>query len=111
MERNDKKCKCEATGKRKYYTIGEALNDIIRLKQKNKFKLDNVKRTKRGKGKSALRRAYFCPNCKCYHITSMAVYKKKDDQKRPISNLVCNESDFFVRKWKENSIPFPTEKS
>lgn len=105
MEKSEK-CKCSATGKRRYDSLGEALNNILAFKHTNRYK-NNIskKRTKKRKGKNSLKRAYFCSSCNGYHITSMTVYRKKEEKK--VSNLVCKASDYFVRKWKEDSLPFP----
>jgi len=62
----DKRLKCEATGKTRFATPGEAKSIMIRYKSHNRAKNKN----KKAAGKSSLKRYYIYKHCKGYHLTS-----------------------------------------
>ncbi len=99
--------KCDATGKRRYPTPGDAKRTIESKTHINRAK----KRNKKGVGKSGLKRYYHCPHCKGYHLTSweykpVKSYKREQElYKQKTKGLIITPEEAL--KWKKNSLPFP----
>lgn len=72
----------------------------------------NGKRVKRRIGKPDQTRAYYCPHCHGFHLTSMKDYKPLHARKKQYKDSDKNRSSFIktqneIDKWKEDSLPFP----
>lgn len=99
--------KCNATGKRRYPTPGDAKNAIQKLQAFNRSK----NRSKKAAGKSSLKRYYQCHLCKGFHLTSSeykskrSYTKKIDEFKKNTQGLIVTEEEAL--RWKKNSLPFP----
>lgn len=99
--------RCQATGKRRYPTPGDAKASIQTKMCANRSK----GRRKKAVGKSTLKRHYYCPHCKGFHLTSSEYgskqnyIKKVTEYKKKIKGLVLSPEEAL--QWKKNSLPFP----
>lgn len=99
--------KCEATGKSRYPTPGDAKHAILTIARRNRSK----HRSKKTTGKGGVKRSYHCSYCNGYHLTS-ANYKNIREQRKEIqlkqqkaAGLVITDEEAL--KWKKDSLPFP----
>lgn len=103
----EKRLKCSATGKTRFATIGEAKNKMISYKAHNRSK----NKSKRGAGKSSLKRTYLCKHCGGYHLTSED-YKSRNNFNEIHKQYVIKSKGLILTKeeaavWKADSITFP----
>ena len=99
--------KCNATGKKRYPTPGDAKRAIEIKTHINRSRMKN----KKGVGKSGLKRCYHCHHCKGYHITSWE-YKPVKTYKRERALYNKKTEGLIITpeqalKWKKDSLPFP----
>lgn len=66
--------KCEATGKVIFETEGLANERLKQIKSHNK-----ISTTKRSKGRSKIKRIYYCEHCNGYHFTSYDKYNPNNE--------------------------------
>ena len=98
--------KCNATGKSRYPTPGDAKHAILTIGRRNRGKNRHKKIT----GKNKIKRYYKCNYCKGYHLTSND-YKplrelnkeKKLDAERCKGLIITNDE---ALQWKKDSLPF-----
>jgi iron only hydrogenase large subunit-like protein len=117
MDQNLNISKCNATGKTRYATPGDAKKALHKLKAKVQA-YDNVtqKRVKRRSGKPAQCRFYRCPLCKGFHLTSSeAALNSKSIQKKFFDKIKSNTSLILTseqaKDWKAGSLPFPEQEN
>ena len=99
--------KCEATGKSRYPTPGDAKRAILTISRRNRGKNRHKKIT----GKAGVKRSYHCAYCNGYHLTS-ADYKSIRQQRKEMQlkqqkviGLVITDEEAL--NWKKDSLPFP----
>lgn len=99
--------KCNATGKSRYPTPGDAKRAILTITRRNRGKNRHKKIT----GKNGVKRYYRCSHCKGYHLTSneyktIRAYnkEKQKDAERSKGLIITNEE---ALQWKKDSLPFP----
>lgn len=99
--------KCEATGKSRYPTPGDAKKAIATIARRNRGK----NRSKKITGKGGVKRSYHCAYCNGYHLTS-ADYKNIREQRKEMQlkrqkavGLVITDEEAL--NWKKDSLPFP----
>ena len=66
--------KCKATGKTIFSDANEAKEKMVCLKNAVYIKADEGRHRKHRIGKPAWKRAYLCPYCNGYHLTSLRFY-------------------------------------
>lgn len=103
------KDKCFATGKRRFYTAGDAKKALISTKAHNNLKRSSKKST----GKNKIKRFYPCSFCRGYHLSSQDyistnkyIENNRDDARKKKGLIVFNHE---VVDWKNDSLPFPNE--
>jgi len=103
--------KCEATGKSRFSTPGEAKEAMLRIKSYSRNKNQRGKRIQR-KGKPGLKRFYHCSHCNGFHFTSMETYpshvsksKNLKQKLKHFKGLIKSEEEGL--DWKADSLPFP----
>jgi hypothetical protein len=109
--------KCNASGKTRYQTPGDARQAILRIKyKKNAYESTTLKRIKRRSGKPDQCRHYYCKLCKGYHLTSsstaisqLTIEKQHLQRIRSTEGLVLTKEQ--AAAWKANGLPFPNEKT
>lgn len=99
--------KCNATGKKRYPTPGDAKRTLLSKLAHNKYK----KRSKKAAGKSSLKRYYHCSYCKGFHLTS-ANYVSKTAFDRQYKEFAEKSKGLIISQeealdWKKDSLPFP----
>jgi hypothetical protein len=99
--------KCEATGKSRYPTPGDAKNAILIISRRNR----TSNRHKKITGKDKIKRYYKCNHCKGFHLTSNDYKPTRTLQKEKLLNaerskglIITNEE---ALQWKKDSLPFP----
>jgi hypothetical protein len=103
----NKRLKCDATGKTRFATPGEAKAIIISYKSHNRSKNKN----KKAAGKSSLKRYYICKHCKGYHLTSDE-YKSRSTFNEIHKQYAVKTKGLIVTqeeaaRWKADSLKFP----
>lgn len=99
--------KCDATGKSRYPTPGDAKRAILTISRRNRSKNRHKKIT----GRAGVKRYYRCNHCKGYHLTSndykttRAYNKEKQLEAIKSKGLVITTEEAL--KWKKDSLPFP----
>ena len=99
--------KCNATGKHRYPTPGDAKKTIINKLSHNKSK----NRSKKAAGKSTLKRYYHCSHCNGFHLTSSEYINKntfskmKKEYAQKSKGLIVSQEEALL--WKKDSLPFP----
>ena len=99
--------KCEATGKSRYPTPGDAKYAILIICRRNRGRNRHKKIT----GKDKIKRYYKCNYCKGFHLTSndykpVRELNKEKEKKAQMSKglIITNEE---ALQWKKDSLPFP----
>lgn len=111
MEKNYSKCR--VTGKTSFPSLRAAKESMLSFKHRTQVTNPiNNKRVKRRIGKPDQCRAYFCPACDGYHITSQKIPINMDKIRKDIKeaqkvrkNYVRSEEE--TKDWKADSLPFP----
>jgi hypothetical protein len=99
--------KCDATGKRRYPTPGDAKKTLLSKLAHNKYK----NRSKKAAGKSSMKRYYYCSHCKGFHLTSADYINKNkfkkmhQEFKQKSKGLIVSQEEALL--WKKDSLPFP----
>ena len=105
--------KCTATGKTRFFDLGNANIAIQKLKSKKTAYNDiTKKRIKRRSGKASQCRSYYCSHCKGWHLTSnvaklsiKGIEKRFHDRIGKPSLLILTVNQ--AKDWKADSLPFP----